>query len=69
MAMVKQDIEKGITKDFGAFIGENKGYSVNEGTEIDVMNSLAQYVPFCIFKVHPIASESHVNEMIKGLSG
>ena len=69
MAMVRQDIEKGITKDFGAFVGENKGYSVNEGTELEVMSSLAQYVPFCIFKVHPIASESDVNEMIKGLSG
>ncbi len=69
MAIVKQDMEKGITKDFGAFVGENKGYSVHEGTELELMNSLAQYVPFCIFKVHPIASESHVNEMIKGLSG
>jgi hypothetical protein len=69
MAMVKQDIEKGITKDFGAFVGENRGYSVHEGTELEVMSTLAQYVPFCIFKVHPVASESHVNEMIKGLSG
>lgn len=69
MAMVKQDIEKGITKDFGAFVGQNNGYSVQEGTELDVMNTLAQYVPFCIFKVHPVASVSQVSEMIKGLSG
>ena len=69
MAMVKQDIEKGITKDFGAFVGQNNGYSVHEGTELELMNTLAQYVPFCIFKVHPVASESQVNEMIKGLSG
>jgi hypothetical protein len=69
MAMVKQDIEKGITKDFGAFVGQNNGYSIHEGTELDVMNTLAQYVPFCIFKVHPVASESQVSEMIKGLSG
>jgi hypothetical protein len=69
MAMVNQDIEKGITKDFGAFVGENQGYSVHEGTELEVMNTLAQYVPFCIFKVHPVASKSQVSEMIKGLSG
>ena len=69
MAMVNQDVEKGITKDFGAFVGENNGYSVHEGTELELMNTLAQYVPFCIFKVHPVASESQVNEMIKGLSG
>jgi hypothetical protein len=69
MAMIRQDIEKGITKDWGSFLGESKGYAVNEGTELEVMNSLQQYVPFCIFTVHPIASESQVNEMIKGLTG
>ena len=69
MAMIRQDIEKGITKDWGAFVGETKGYAINEGTELEVMNALQQYVPFCIFKVHPISTESQVNEMIKALSG
>ena len=69
MAMIRQDIEKGITKDWGAFVGESKGYAVNEGTEVEVMKSLQQYVPFCIFKVHPISTESQVNEMIAALSG
>ena len=69
MAMVRQDIEKGITKDWGAFVGESKGYAVNEGTELEVMKALQQYVPFCIFTVHPISTESQVNEMIKGLTG
>ncbi len=69
MAMIRQDIEKGITKDWGAFVGETKGYTVNEGTELEVMKALQQYVPFCIFKVHPISTESQVNEMIKGLTG
>jgi hypothetical protein len=69
MAMVGQDIKKGITKDWGAFVGESKGYAINEGTEIEVMRSLQQYVPFCIFKVYPVATEKQVNEMIKGLAG
>ena len=69
MAMVEQDIEKGITKDWGSFVGENTGYAINEGTELEVMNTLQQYVPFCTFKVHPIASASQVKEMIKALSG
>ena len=69
MAMIRQDIEKGITKDWGAFVGETKGYAVNEGTELEVMKALQQYVPFCTFKVHPIASEGQVNEMIAALSG
>jgi hypothetical protein len=69
MAMIRQDIEKGITKEWGAFVGETTGYAIHEGTELEVMNALAQYVPFCSFKVHPVATESQVNEMIKALSG
>jgi hypothetical protein len=69
IAMVKQDVEKGLVTSWGAFVGETNGYGVYEGTELEVMNALQQYVPFCIFKVHPISTESQVNEMIKALSG
>jgi hypothetical protein len=69
MALIRQDFEKGLTKDWGAFVGETNGYAVNEGTELEVMLGLAQYVPFCIFKVFPIATEKQVNAMIKALSG
>ncbi len=69
MAVVRQDIDKGIVKDWGAFVGEGKGYSINEGTEVEVMSGLQQFVPYCTFTVHPIATESQVNEMVKALSG
>jgi hypothetical protein len=69
MNMVRQDREKGITKDWGAFVGEIGGYVVNESSELEVMKALRQYVPFVRFQVHPIASESQVNEMIKALTG
>jgi len=32
------------------------------------MNMLQQYVPFVLFEVHPIASVSQVEDMIKALS-
>ncbi len=70
MAMVRQDLEKGtLAMDWGAFLGEAKGYAVYEGAEVEVMKALQQYVPFCIFKVRPIASEYHVNEMLSALNG
>ena len=69
MAMVRQDIEKGVSKDWGAFVGETNGYAIAEGTELEVLNMTAQYGPYVSFKVHPIASESQVNDMIKALSG
>ena len=68
MEMVKQDIKRGFTKDWGSFVGELSGYAVDEGTEVEVMNALQQYTPFVHFKVHPIASVSQVDEMIKALT-
>jgi hypothetical protein len=69
MAMVKQDIEKGKTKDFGSFVGEPKGYSIVEGTEVKVDKALQQYVPYCIYKVYPIMTVSQVDEVITALTG
>jgi len=67
IGMVKQDMKKGITKDWGAFVGELRGYSIGEGSELELMNSLQQYSPFVHFKVNPIASVSQVDEVIKAL--
>jgi hypothetical protein len=67
MEIVKQDIKKGITKDWGVFAGEHNGYSIVEGTEVEIMNQVQQYTPFVYFKVHPVASVSQVEEMIKAL--
>jgi hypothetical protein len=68
MGMVKQDLEKGKVKDWGAFVGELSGYDIFEGTEVELMNTLQQFVPFVSFKVHPVASVSQVDEMINALS-
>jgi hypothetical protein len=68
LEMVKQDMKKGITKDWGVFPGEFNGYSVVEGTEVEIMNQIQQYTPFVFFKVHPIASVTQAEEMIKVLT-
>jgi hypothetical protein len=68
LEMVKQDIKKGITKDWGVFVGEYDGYSVVEGTEVEILKQMQQYTPFVYFKVHPIASVKQVEEMIKALT-
>ncbi|MFA7705906.1 MAG: hypothetical protein WCX91_02200 [Candidatus Omnitrophota bacterium] len=66
--IVKQDIKKGITKDWGAFPGEFYGYSIVEGTEVEIMKLVQQYTPFVFFKVHPVASITHTEEMLKALT-
>ena len=50
MEMVKQDIKKGITKDWGAFVGELNGYSVDEGTEVEIGNVATTVHPICSFQ-------------------
>jgi len=68
MAMVKQDLEKGLMKDWGAFVGEINGYCIAEGSEVDIGNMIHQYVPFVFFKTYPIATSGQVEEIIKTLS-
>jgi len=66
--MVKEDLKKGIIKDWGAFVGEINGYAVVEGTEVEIGNMTERYVPWVIFKVHPVASVKQVDEIIKALT-
>ena len=67
MAMVKQDMEKGIVKDWGAFPGEGNGYTVVDGTNLEIMKMIQQYSPYVQFEIHPVASVSEVDELIKGM--
>jgi len=69
MALVQQDIDKGLTKDWGCFVGEGNGYCVVEGNEVDISKMVQQYSPFCRFSSHPIASVSQMNEVFKSMVG
>jgi hypothetical protein len=65
---VKEDIRKGLIKDWGSFVGELNGYAVAEGNEIEVGNTIQRYVPFVIFEVHPVMSAEQVGEVVKALT-
>jgi hypothetical protein len=67
MAMVKEDMKKSGMKDWGAFIAGYKGYSIIEGTEVEVLKMQQQYTPFVNFEPHPVATVAQVDEMIKAL--
>ena len=69
LEVVKKDIKAGITKDWGAFVGEINGYTVVEGTEVEVANTLMQYAPYVSFRTHPIASVTQVGDIIKKMAG
>jgi hypothetical protein len=67
-AMVKQDLKKGILKDWGSFVGQEEGYAVIEGTEVEVASSIQKYVPYVYFQTHPVATVNQIDEVIKALS-
>jgi len=69
LAMVKNDMEKGITKGWGTFIGERTGYCVVEGSELEIMNLVQQYTPYVTFETHACASVDLAQEMVNALIG
>jgi len=67
MAMVKNDLEKGIMKDWGSIIGEGKGYSIAEGGETEIAIMTQQYSPYVRFETHPIMSANQIGDMLKAM--
>ena len=69
MAMIKQDMESGVLKDWGAFTSEGEGYLIVEGTNVEIMKMTEQYVPYVLFETKPVSSAEEVNELVAHLSG
>ena len=64
MAMVKQDIEKGLIKDWGAFPGEGRGYVVVEGTYLEIMKKTIDSVA----KAQLAALDTHMEGVAQKLN-
>ena len=67
LAIAKQDIEKGLSKDWGNFVGEGSGYCIVEGSEVEINKMVQQYAPYVRFKTHPVVSVEQVDEVIKSM--
>ena len=69
MNLIKQDREKGILRDWGAFPSEGKGYCIVEGSNVDLMKMTDQYVPYVNFETYPVASIHEIDEFLSHLTG
>ena len=69
VAMVKANLESGTTKAWGAFPGTLSGYSIIEGTEMDVMRYTMQYAPHIAFDVRPLVEVSEVEAFLNAAAG
>lgn len=65
--MVKQQMAQGGTTEWGCFAGETRGFSIAEGDEMTVSNSVQKYLPYVTFTVHQIISVNQMEELIKNL--
>ena len=67
MNAVKKDLADGVAKDWGVFVGENSGYFILEGNDVEISLRIQQYVPFVVFKTYPIAGVSQVDKIHKAM--
>jgi hypothetical protein len=65
--MVKQDFKSGIIKDWGVFLGQAKGFAIDEGTEEEIQKVILQYIPYFRFKVIPIRTIDQHMEALKSI--
>jgi hypothetical protein len=63
--MVRQDIKSGLIKDWGYFLGQTKGFAINEGIEEEVGKAVLKYIPYFRFQVFPIRTVDQLVEAIK----
>ena len=64
---LRQEMKKGLIKDWGSFVGMTSGFTMYQGTEVEVMNFVQHWIPFYTFKVYPLASLDQVEESNKAL--
>jgi len=65
LAMVEQDAKTSVSKDWGQYVGESRGYGIAEGTEVEVAAMLQKYAPFVQFEVYPVMTTRMVRQVIK----
>lgn len=66
--LVKKDMERGVSKDWGVFPSEGAGYCILEGSNVEIMKTTEQYAPYVDFETHPIATVDEAIELIQHLT-
>jgi hypothetical protein len=64
---LRQEMKKGLIKDWGGFLGSTSGFTIYEGTEVEVGNSMQHFVPFYSYKIYPVTTLEQSEEATKAL--
>jgi len=65
---VKQDLAEGREEDWGCFVGETRGYTIDERSEVELAEDLQRFYPFLSFEVHQVMSIDEIAEVAKSLT-
>lgn len=68
LQMVKQDMQSGLIKEWGTYIGEMKGFGVGEGSEEEIAIMAQKYAPIVQFTTHPLATIDQMENLFKGMA-
>jgi len=66
--MVKQDMQSGLLKEWGTYIGELKGFGLAEGSEEEVGKMAQKYIPFVHFSTHPAITADQMEKAAKEMA-
>ncbi|MGV7223576.1 MAG: DUF3303 domain-containing protein [Nitrospinales bacterium] len=64
---VAQQMESNEIKEWGEYVGEVNGYSIMEGSEVDIQKLVALWVPFVKFNVKPVMTIEQAMEATKAM--
>lgn len=65
--MVKQDMQSGLIKEWGAYIGEGKGFGLFEGSEEEAQKMAQKYIPFVNFTSHPASTVDQMEKLFEDM--
>ncbi len=64
MEMVKQAMNTGLIKEWGARLDGHMGYSILEGSDADIALSAQMFGPYFEFETHPIMDVAQYSELL-----
>ena len=68
LKFIRGEMKKGLIKDWGGFVGTTAGYTIYEGTELEVGISMHHFVPFYSYEIYPVSCLEEAEKLTKALS-
>jgi len=65
LQMVKEDIAKGVHKDWGMSVNGAMGYTITELSEKEIFANIMRFQPYIQFEIHPIISADELGNILQ----